>query len=60
MISFLPNLPDNVIGIAASGQVEAKDYEYVLMPAVEAALQRHPKVRLPPRSRSERHDPLWS
>ena len=46
MISFLPNLPDNVIGIAASGQVEAKDYEYVLMPAVEAALQRHPKLRL--------------
>ncbi len=46
MITLLPHLADNVIGIAASGHVEAKDYETVLMPAVEAALHRHPKIRL--------------
>ncbi len=46
MIELLPNLPANVIGIAASGHVTAADYESILMPAVEAALRKHDKVRL--------------
>lgn len=46
MITRLPDLPDNVVGIAASGQVSATDYETVLIPAVEAALAKHDKVRL--------------
>lgn len=46
MIELLPHLPDNVVGISASGQVNAADYETVLVPAVEAALAKHSKVRL--------------
>ncbi len=46
MIELLPNLPDNTIGLVASGHVTAADYESVAMPAVEAALKNHDKLRL--------------
>lgn len=46
MISLLPNLPDNTIGLAGSGRVTASDYEEVLIPAVESALKMHKKLRL--------------
>lgn len=46
MIKLLSDLPDNVVGIAASGHVSAADYETVLAPAVEAALKKHGKARL--------------
>lgn len=46
MIALMPNLPDTVVGIVASGHVDATDYETVLVPAVEAALKRHDAVRL--------------
>lgn len=46
MIELLSNLPANTVGIIASGHVTATDYETVLIPAVEAALKRHDKVRL--------------
>ncbi len=34
MIELIPNLPDRVVGILASDQVSANDYEKVLVPAV--------------------------
>ncbi|MEP6971644.1 MAG: STAS/SEC14 domain-containing protein [Betaproteobacteria bacterium] len=46
MITLLPNLPDNTVGLAASGRVTGGDYEEVLVPAVEAALKKHKKLRL--------------
>jgi hypothetical protein len=46
MMKLLTNLPDHVVGVSASGQVDAKDYETVLMPAIGSALQRHQRVRL--------------
>ena len=46
MIKLLPNLPANVIGIIASGEVTANDYETVLIPAIEAALKEHGGVRV--------------
>lgn len=46
MIELLPNLPANTVGISASGQVNAVDYETVLIPAVESVLKEHDKVRL--------------
>ncbi len=46
MITTLPNLPDHTIGIAASGLVTGSDYEAVIIPAVEAALKKHKKLRL--------------
>jgi hypothetical protein len=46
MITLLSHLPDNTVGVAASGRVNATDYETVLIPAIEAALKKHEKVRL--------------
>lgn len=46
MMKPLANLPDNVVGVSASGQIDAKDYETVLIPAIDAALQTHKRIRL--------------
>lgn len=46
MIELLSNLPESIVGIAASGHVSASDYETVLVPAIEAALRKRGKVRL--------------
>ena len=46
MITLLPNLPENTIGVCASGRVSGADYEGVLIPAVELALKKHKKLRL--------------
>jgi hypothetical protein len=45
MMTLLGGLPDGVVGVAASGQVNAKDYENVLIPAIEQALGQHQRVR---------------
>lgn len=45
MIKLIPELPENVLGAVASGQVTAKDYETVLMPAIEKAIHERGKVR---------------
>ncbi len=46
MIDLIPDLPDNVLGIEAKGEVTGEDYEQVLIPAVERHLEGHDKVRL--------------
>jgi hypothetical protein len=46
MIERLPDLPANVVGIEAVGEVSAEDYRNVLIPAAEAALEKYDKVRL--------------
>ncbi len=46
MIEIIPGLPGGVLGFRAGGQVTAADYERVLIPAVEAAFELHPKLRL--------------
>ena len=46
MIEMLKGFPDTVLAAACRGQVTREDYETVLIPAVEAALKRHPKLRL--------------
>jgi len=46
MIKLLPNLPDKVVGITASGEVSADDYETVLIPAIESALKKHKGARI--------------
>ncbi len=46
MIEFIPNLPDDVVGIIASGQVTASDYETVLVPAIESKLAAQGRVRI--------------
>lgn len=45
MLEKISNLPDNALGFTATGTVTARDYESVIMPAVEALFSRHKKVR---------------
>jgi len=44
MMELLPNLPDHVLGIKATGRVTAADYEQVLIPAIEEKLHHQKKV----------------
>ncbi len=46
MIEKIPDLPDSVLGFSAKGTVTGKDYESVIIPAVEAMFSRQSKVRL--------------
>jgi hypothetical protein len=45
MINILTNFPDNVVAAAAQGVVTRHDYENRLVPQVEQALKRFPKIR---------------
>ena len=46
MIEMLSDLPDNVLGVEAKGEVTGGDYEQVLVPEIEERLARHDKIRL--------------
>ena len=46
MIEVIPDMPRNVVAFRAKGKVTGEDYETVLIPAVEAAVKEHRKVRL--------------
>ncbi len=46
MIELIRDLPDDVLGIEARGEVTGEDYEQVLIPAVERHLERRSKIRL--------------
>jgi hypothetical protein len=40
------DLPDKVLGVSAEGKVTGKDYESVLIRAVEKKFKTHPKLRM--------------
>ena len=46
MIHIVEGLPSNVVAVRAEGWVRASDYREVLIPAVDATLKRHDKIRL--------------
>lgn len=46
MLERIGDLPDNVLGFKASGEVTGDDYRSVLIPAVETALKGESKLRL--------------
>ena len=46
MIEELQGFPTNVLAFACKGHVTKRDYEAVLIPAVEKALKQSGKVRL--------------
>jgi hypothetical protein len=46
MIERIPDLPENVLGFVAKGKLTSDDYEQVLIPAVDEALEAHDKIRL--------------
>lgn len=45
MITLMEDLPDNVIGMIADKMVTGEDYETIVIPAVDKALENHGKVR---------------
>jgi hypothetical protein len=45
MLRKIAKLPASVVAFKARGTVSAEDYESQLVPAVEAALKRHKKIR---------------
>ncbi len=46
MITLLEDLPDDVLGVEASGEITQDDYTQTLLPALERHRQAHGKVRL--------------
>lgn len=46
MLETLTGLPPGVLGFKAEGELHADDYRDVLVPAVEAVIQRGEKVRI--------------
>ena len=46
MIKLLSGMPAGVLGLEAIGDVEEEDYRDVVLPAVDAAIAKHGKVRL--------------
>ncbi len=45
-MQLIDDLPVNVVGVRAIGEVEDDDYDDVLEPAIEDRLSRHDKIRL--------------
>jgi hypothetical protein len=45
MLETVTGLPDNVVAFTAKGRLTRRDYDEVLIPAVDKALQRHAKIR---------------
>jgi len=46
MMEIIQGLPAATLGVRASGEVTAEDYEQVLMPALESLLQQHASIRM--------------
>ncbi len=46
MIELIQDVPGNVVAFSATGKISGDDYEEVLIPAVEAVLKAHGKVRV--------------
>jgi hypothetical protein len=46
MLERIPDLPDNVLGFVAKGELTGDDYDKILIPAVDQALASHEKIRL--------------
>lgn len=46
MFELIPDLPDQVLGVRAIGELDDDDYDDVLVPAIEDRLARHDKIRL--------------
>lgn len=44
MLRILDDLPENVLGVSAEGQITGTDYETILIPAIEKKLKAHKKI----------------
>ncbi len=45
MIEEIAGLPDGTLGFRFSGQVKDEDYEPVLVPTIERAIERHERIK---------------
>ena len=45
MLRIINDLPGNVLGIEAEGEVTGADYENILMPAIDEKLEANKKIR---------------
>ena len=45
-LTVLTGLPDDVIGLDAEGVIEARDYDDVIVPLIEAKLRDHERIKL--------------
>jgi hypothetical protein len=46
MIEIMPDYPDNILAITASNTITGDDYKSIIIPAIEAKLATHGKVRM--------------
>ena len=46
MIEVLPDYPDNVLAIAGSNTITGDDYKSVIIPAIDAKVKEHGKIRM--------------
>jgi hypothetical protein len=46
MIKLMNDFPDNVLAVSAEGKITGKDYETVLIPAIEEKLKTNKKIRM--------------
>ena len=44
MLSIIPDLPSNVVGVKATGEVTRQDFNAVVMPAVDALANQTDKI----------------
>lgn len=45
-VTVMAGLPDDVIGLDAEGVIEARDYDEVIVPLIEAKLEEHDRIKL--------------
>lgn len=45
MLEIMQDLPENIVGVTASGMVTKEDYDNVLIPAIEDKIQKYEKIR---------------
>jgi hypothetical protein len=45
-VTVIADLPDDVIGLDAEGVIEARDYDEVIVPLIEAKLRDHERIKL--------------
>jgi hypothetical protein len=46
MMKLIEDLPEDVIGIVATGKITEKDYTKILVPATEEKLKQHGKIKM--------------
>jgi hypothetical protein len=46
MLEIIPDMPENVLAVRASGRVTGEDYDKVLIPALDGKLKENKKIRL--------------